>query len=187
MLSLNFEICQVNACKDLVFSETTGPYDSVYNTTGYGTPNIELADMESAILTITDPTGTISTIDLTPQGFPTDDLIADGYTITSTTPLADGQWTFIYTVTPSLLGSEPYTKTISKLFYCNADCCVEKMLTKVEVCDCCNDNTDLNNYVKVSTFLSSLKKAASCGDVTSFSSILKIVNKLCKNSGCKTC
>lgn len=187
MLSLNFEICQVGACKNLVFSETTGNYDVTYNPTGYGAPNIELTDVATATLSITDPTGTVSTLDMMSHGFPTDDLTIDGYTITSTTVLPDGQWTFTYTITTNLLPSETYVKTINKLFYCNAECCVTKMLTTVDTCDCCNDNTALNNYVKVSTFLESLKKAATCGDVLNFSNILKIVNKLCKNSGCKTC
>ncbi len=187
MLALNFEICQVNSCKDLVFSETTGAYNATYNLTGWGTPNLTLAEAASATLTITNPSGGITIINLVPQGFPTDDLTLDGYTIASATALPDGQYTFTYTVVSNANPAVTYTKTISKLFYCNSECCVTKMLPYIEECDTCQSNISSKNYIIAWTTLESLKAAASCGDVTSFTNLLRIITNLCKNSACKTC
>jgi hypothetical protein len=189
MLNLNFEICQANGCKDLIFSETTGKYDATYNIGGYGTPNETTADAVTATLTITNASGLVTTIDLMPEGFPTDDIIADGYTITSSTVLPDGMYTFVYNVTYDNHGSiVTYSKSISKLFYCNSECCVNQMLSNLNLtCDCCETDENIKDYYKAWTFLQALKNAAQCGDVTTFNNILKIITKLCKNNNCKTC
>jgi hypothetical protein len=188
-LILNFEICQANGCKDLIFSETTGKYDATYNTGGYGAPNETTAAATTATLTTTNPSGLVTTIDLMPEGFPTDDIIADGYTITSSTVLPDGMYTFVYKVTYDNHGSiVTYSKSISKLFYCNAECCVNQMLSNLNLtCDCCETDENIKDYYKAWTFLQALKNAAQCGDVTTFTNILKIITKLCKNNNCKTC
>lgn len=186
---LNFEICQTNGCKDLIFSETTGKYDATYNTGGYGLPNETTADADTATLTITNASGLVTTIDLMPEGFPTDDIIADGYTITSSTVLPDGMYTFVYNVTYDYKGAiVTYSKSISKLFYCNSECCVNQMLSNLNLtCDCCETDENIKDYYKAWTFLQALKNAAQCGDVTTFNNILKIITKLCKNNNCKTC
>jgi len=188
-LILNFEICQTNGCKDLIFSETTGKYDAIYNTGGYGTPNETTVAATTATLITTDPSGLITTLDLMPQGFPTDDIIADGYTISSSSVLPDGMYTFVYNVTYDNHGAiVTYSKSISKLFYCNAECCVDQMLSNLNLtCDCCETDENIKNYYKAWTFLQALKNAADCGDYTTFNSILKIITKLCKNNNCKTC
>jgi len=188
-LILNFEICQSNGCKDLVFSETTGAYNATYNTGGYGTPNETTAAATTATLTTTTPSGLVTTIDLMPEGFPTDDIVADGYTITSSTVLPDGMYTFVYKVTYDNHGAiVTYSKSISKLFYCNAECCVNQMLSNLNLtCDCCETDENIKDYYKAWTFLQALKNAAQCGDVTTFTNILKIITKLCKNNNCKTC
>jgi len=61
------------------------------------------------------------------------------------------------------------------------------MLPDVDTCDCCKETTDYKNYILAWTQLQSLKKAAACGDETNFTAIKKIIDKLCLNSGCKTC
>ena len=193
MLILNFEICQSTDCKDLSFSETTGAYNATYNIGGYGTPNIELATVTKAVLTSTSPDGTIYTTNLFTHGFPTDDLTDDPYVITliPNTTLADGKWIFTYTITSVSAESvvTTYSKTITKLLYCNSECCVESMLANLKItdCDCCDKDLNYDEYILTWLMLESLKKAAKCGDITSFDKILKIINKLCKNKACKTC
>lgn len=188
-LILNFEICQTNNCKDLVFSETTGFYEATFNPGGYGAPNETTAAAQTAVLTITDPNGLVTSVDLMPQGFPTGDLTLDGYTISSATALPDGVYTFLYTVT--FLNGEvvtTYTKSITKLLYCNSECCVQQMLANLNLtCDCCETDENIKYYYKAWTFLQALKNAAQCGDVATFTNILKVITKLCKNNGCKTC
>ncbi len=185
-LILNFEICQSSNCKDLVFSETTGFYNVNYNVGGYNTPNPSDSTALSAVLTITDPNNLVTTINLTSQGFPTGDLTSDGYTISSSEVLPDGMYTFVYTVTYE--NNVTYTKSITKLLYCNSECCVNQMLANLNLtCDCCETDDNIKSYYKAWTFLQALKNAAQCGDVTTFTNILKIITKLCKNNGCKTC
>ena len=183
-LKLDFDICLKNACKDLVFSETTGTYNVTYNLTGWGIPNVLLANTTTATLTMTSPSLVATVINLFTHGFPTNNLITDGYTITSPVALVDGQWLFTYTV---IVGGVTYTTEINKMFTCNSECCVTKMLPAVIICDTCEESESFKNYNIAWTMLESLKKAAECGDVTSFTSILKIVTKLCKNIDCKTC
>jgi hypothetical protein len=186
MLKLKFNICVTNGCTQLKFTEETGFY-SPTNSTGWGTPNINISDVQTAILSITGPNGVIYETDLGNTG-----LFHSYYPIEYQIPLTnygnptnivDGEWIFVYTVTTD---TETYTTTVYKYFFCNSECCVTNMLPKTKDCDCC-DNEDNSNYIIAWTHLQSLKKAAECGDYTNFTTIKKIVDKLCKNSGCKTC
>jgi len=191
MLSLNFNICVINGCTQLNFTETTGFY-SAANTGGWGAPNIILSDAVTATLAIT-PYGssTTYTIDLLATTlFPTDNSsfsydipLSD---IGSLTTILDGKWTFVYTVSD---GTDTYTRTIYKYFYCNLECCVTNMLPKVDVnnCDCCVPTLEYKKYITAWTYLEALKKAAACGDETNFTAIKKIIDKLCLTNGCKTC
>jgi len=188
-LSLNFDLCVINACKQIRFTEITGFYGST-NTGGWGTPNPSVSAMTTATLEITNPDGVVYTGNLFVTSlFPTDD-IGISYDIPlaligSPTSIEDGQWKFVYTVTD---GVTTYTKTIYKYFYCNSECCVTQMLANLDLsCDCCKDSDSYKNYILAWTQLQSLKKAAACGDSANFETIKKIVDKLCKNSGCKTC
>ena len=187
-LQLNFNTCVINSCSQIRFNETTLSY-TTSNTGGYGTPNPIDGSFTSATLEITNPSGTAYTIDLFATSlFPTfnssqvyDIPLTD---MGSPTSIVDGQWKFVYTISD---GVNTYSKTIYKLFYCNSECCVTSMQPTVETCDCCNDNKSYNTYIKAWSFLQSLKNAAKCGDTTTFTSIKKIVDKLCLNNGCKTC
>ncbi len=190
MLSLKFDLCVVNACTQLRFTETTGIY-STANLGGWGLPNIQIPDAVTATLAIT-PYGstTTYTIDLLATTlFPTDNTsftydipLSD---IGNPTSIADGKWLFTYTVTDA---KDTYTKNIYKYFYCNTECCVTNMLAALDLsCNCCKDSTEYKNYILAWTQLQSLKKAAACGDEANFTAIKKIVDKLCLNSGCKTC
>jgi len=188
-LQLNFNTCVINGCTQIRFSETTGLY-STANPGGWGAPNIDVSDAVTATLAIT-PYGstTTYTIDLLDTGlFPTHETSFEYdlplSEIGSPTSIVDGQWLFVYTVTDA---TDTYTKTIYKYFYCNSECCVTSMLPDIDTCDCCKETSDYKNYILAWTHLQSLKKAAACGDSANFAAIKKIVDKLCLNSGCKTC
>lgn len=186
-IKLKYNICVVNNCKQLAFTESTGIY-SISNTTGWGTPNELISDATSAILTITNTENISYNIDLFTLGlFP-----SSSNSVTYTIPLAlygnpssitDGQWYFKYTVITS---TTTYVTEKYYYFTCNSENCVNNMIP-TEICDSCKDNTDYDNYIKAWSFLKSLEKAAQCGNVTLFNSIKKIIDKLCKNSNCKTC
>lgn len=194
MTTLDFDICIDASCSTMTFTELTGAY-SASNTGGWGTPNVDTTDATVAILQITTPSGGIYTLDLFAQGFPVTNTSLE-YTIplTSlglTTNIPDGNWSFLYYVTGSD-GGTPFTYQAKKnfLFYCNSECCVNKLLADVnpEACDCDEDNEKLiDNYLKATVFLDSLKNAARCYQVTLFTTIKSIIDKLCANSGCTTC
>lgn len=186
-LELKFNVCVVNKCTQLEFTETTGVYNVTTNPTGWGAPNIELAEIVAATLTITSPSGTDYVINLFDQGFPSSNVdFSYIFNVGALTEIVDGKWTFVYTVTDS--ESNTYTKTVYNLFSCQADCCVHQMLVDLELtCDCCSKDTAYENYIKAWTFLQALKNAAECGDINSFNNLLKILEKLCKNNNCKTC
>lgn len=187
-LILNFSTCVVNGCTQIKFTETTGVY-SASNIGGYGAPNNTLGSITTAVLTITSPSLVVYTINLFPLTFPSSNS-SFSYTIPTAilglTTIVDGKWTFTYTVSD---GITTFTTTKYSLFYCNSECCITQKLANLELtdCDCCKTSTDYDDYILAWTYLQSLKDAAECGNVDSFTKIKKIIDKLCLNNGCKTC
>lgn len=184
------KLCLASNCTTLSFFETTGVYNATTNVGGYGAPNVETSDIDAAVLTVISPSDQTYTIDVFGD-FPSDN---DEFSIDidladlSRTSIEDGYWQFIYTVTTN--AAVEYTANTSYYFYCNAECCVSKLLNAIELedCNCDNINTDrIKTYVKAKTFLASLKNAAKCFNETNFNKIKDILSKICRNSGCKTC
>lgn len=190
----NINLCLQSGCTDLIIRETTGIYDVTTNEGGYGSPNIETTDVISAILVVIAPDNTEYTIDLLElDSFPKDNVDYE-YTIPlsyigNRESIEDGYWQFTYTVTTS--GSE-YSVSKSYFFYCNAKCCVSKMLSAITISNIDNINDTVNNkkiekYTRVKTLLESIKGAANCGNETQFNKILTLITKYCRNTDCKTC
>lgn len=189
-LETKIDVCVRDACTTLVFLETTGAYNVTTNATGYGTPNPTKASVTAVTLVITDPTDNVYTLDLSAKGFPSDNVdfeyeipLSD---IGNRESIDDGLWQFVYTVTS---GSE-YIASKTALFHCNANCCVAKLLLNIN--EDPNDTSTKNKkaiekYSKAFTFLQSLKHYAYCGNYDKFTNIKTIIDKLCVNSGCKTC
>lgn len=185
-LSLKIAICQNSDCKSVEFSETTGAY-STSNTGGWGSPNPTIADATSAILTITQPDGTVTTIasSLLYPTFPTtDDTVT--YTIDSgdlalgdDVALPDGIYTFVYEV---LTTTGVYRVQLRKALYCQAECCVNGLLAKVatEGCDCSSELVD--NALEAYFWLQVLK-ASECNE-TAFDNALEIINRICDFNSC---
>lgn len=185
------KLCLASNCSDLTFYELTGVYNVTTNVGGYGSPNVTTASITSSILTIVAPDTARYAINMLSNGYPTSNTEL-GFTIDlgdlSRTSIEDGYWQFIYTLIDDSLNV--YEVTTSYYFYCNSTCCVAKMLSSIELddCDCNKENTKkINNYIKAKTFLESLKNAARCFNETNFDSIKTILDKICKNTGCKTC
>ncbi len=186
-------LCVQSGCTELTFSETTGAYDSVTNTGGYGSPNINIADVANAVLRITSPDDTICDIDVKDlSDFPTTnedfEYSIDLADLEDRTSIEDGYWQFSYRVTDG--ASTLYEGTKAYFFYCNSNCCVERLLAGIEVDECmCSESTSkkIENYTLARTMLQSLKAASSCSNVTNFNKIKTLLAKLCRSTGCKTC
>jgi hypothetical protein len=189
-LSLDIKLCLDSGCDVLTFYETTGIYNVDTNEGGYGAPNPDANPAtQDATIKITDPDGEEYTITL--ETFPTNNEDS-GYelplsSIGNRTSIEDGYWQFLYTVT---IAGTPYTATKSYFFYCESECCVAKLLAKIEPDECgCDEknNKRIDNYTKARTYLASLKNAASCFNENNFNTIKELLAKLCRNADCKTC
>lgn len=182
-LSLNFSTCVSTGCEKIIFNETTGVYNTS-NPGGYEGINPSASAEWLAILTVTNPLGVISTFDITGDGF-----VSSNPGLIYNIPLEymDGKWTFTYTTTTD--GITFFTKTKYSYFYCTTECCVTSKLANITTigCDSCKDSVAEKEYIKMFIMLESLKNAARCGSESTFNSIKKIIDKLCKNNACNTC
>ncbi len=191
-LTPTINLCLANGCQVLTFKDTTGAY-SVSNPTGYGTPNPEIVDFVSAVLTVIAPDETEYEIDLFADSFPTVDVDQE-YEIDlddlgSRTSIEDGYWSFIYTIVTA--GAVTYTATFGAIFLCNARCCVQRILLKIDenkfgTTDKQNQKY-INNYLKAKAILDTLTYYAYCGNLDKFDNIKLVLDKMCNNIDCTTC
>lgn len=203
-LVLNFKICKNTKCDSLSFIETTGIYNAATNPTGYGSPNPTIQSSftaNDAVLIITDPEGTVFTIDITAgndlslsaitDNFPTQDN-SQFYTITPTVlsqsgSFIDGVYEVKYTV-KNLTGASGVIYSMNKFFLvsCGVDCCVSKMFGKIAECSCECDDSLIDNALLANVYLKGLYAAAACGQKDKANQLIKNINKLCGNttSGC---
>jgi len=192
---LKFNACQTTGCSQLTFSDQTGAYNASYNPTGYFPPDV--VGPTAAVLEITGPDLVPYTIDLfATTYFPIADTnftyVIPASEIGDRTNIEDGQWTFTYTVTYVLNTDEEVTVSTTKsyIFTCNSSCCVSKLKAKINVRECDSyreNNKNTMNFLKAEAFLESLKYAAFCNNLTEYNTIKNILDKLCTNTGCKTC
>jgi hypothetical protein len=189
-LVLKFQACVQAACTELLIKELTGLYKTTTNPGGYGTPNPDPEEAESAILVITSPSDQEYTINLFDNGFPTSDTtfeyIIPMSELGNRTEIEDGQWIFVYTV---VIDNVEYKVTKSYIFTCNSECCVSQLKAELpsEDCNCDDVTVKQMDYFKAWGFLEALKYAAFCGNITEYDKILNILNKLCSKTSCKTC
>lgn len=186
-LSLSFNAHTSTDCLSIEIEDTTGAYSST-NTGGWGSPNKTIAEVVSVDVIITDPANGEYTID----GFPTlPNVIGTELSIPntslgllSTDKIADGIWYINYFITFD--DDTTAQLTLPFLFYCEARCCVQKMLPQVEVSDCdygCNE-TKLNNAVKAKTYLDAAIQAAECSKPNQAQIFLDLVNYICNKENC---
>jgi hypothetical protein len=191
-LQIKQSSCETCSCKQLWWSDKTGAYDSITNTTGYGGINLDTTDAVSAVLTITMGDGTtIYNIDVFSEGFPTANtetvyVIPNesiGYVTGDKIP--DQLLTFLYTVTFN--DGSIYTSTIYQGLTCQSECCVDTMFSKIDIC--CDDcsATALSNWIQAKVLYEGLLSIIDIGDIVAFNKALGVLGKICKNSGCKSC
>jgi hypothetical protein len=184
---LNFEIEQTDNAKILIFRETTGAYDALLNTDGWGAPNDDTSGT-TPTLTITAPGGTekvYTASEITGLGsFPTTDanleleLTLENLNIEadSNGHLPDGVWTIRYDVEKGL---NKYT-VFHKVFVSGSvRCCVYKGLASIDLVDCDCDSKEKAYALQAFTFYMSLIANAACGNQDKYDELLKITNKLC--------
>lgn len=197
-LVLKFNARVRSACNELVIGEGTGAYSednppTPDNPGGYGFPNTTIGQVVAASLLIISPSNQSYTIDLfATTYFPTTDTSSE-YVIPlsqigNRTSIEDGLWTFVYSVTDGSTLTT-YQVTRAYIFTCNSQTCVASLLANLDISDCnCTDTTDKeNNYLKSRAFLDALLNAANCGNITEYTKIKNILDKMCVLTTCVDC
>jgi len=178
MLEPKIKSC-LKDCESLTIKDITGFYDVTLNETGWGTPNINKSDLTEATLTIVTPTQTyeenvLETIQ--DSVFSTYDI----FTYTSDS-LTDG----IYKFTLKLITEDnEYEVSITHFVYCNVECCVDKLGSKLAIqsCDPCKDTDKLDEFILADSLLTAI--SSDCISENDFKCLLKQLQKICSSSDC---
>ena len=195
-LSLKFSVCETSDCKSFVFTELTGAYNSVTNTTGWGSPNPATTDAQSVTLKITRGDGQIFNIDMkTLYSYPSSNTTYSviipqtsfGYSFSQKIP--DQIMTFQYSVTINT-GTPPiYTisQTIYHAFNCQIKCCIFSMPLNIDWgCQSCASES-IDNFLQAYALYHSMLANASVGNITQYNNELNQLQKICNGVGCKNC
>lgn len=178
------DVCVGNGCKSIFFSENTGQYDAILNTTGWNNtgadPNILISSVTATHLIISLNGAVIVNI-LNPVGLPTGDTSLQ-YEVTAAvmggTTIPDGLYQIEYTVTS---GGVTYTTgKIYKLFSCNAECCVSRMFAKIATLkDCSCDSTVITNALYAGALLEGLLANKNCGNIGNMETLISKLTQIC--------
>lgn len=186
---IDFNVSESDNAKELSFIETTGAYDPVSNTGGWGAPNEATTDATLVQLKITPPDGTEVILDITPDYPTTDRSITktirsqDLVTGIDDDILPDGLWLFKYEVTTPIQGLIINCQTI--LISGNARCCVYGLLADIDLCDC--DGSERARALEAFTYYRAAIACAASGNTEKFTELLKLIKTYCESSSCVTC
>jgi len=176
----DFNVKQSDNAKELLFIETTGTYNAVSNTGGYGAPNELHSDATAAVLEVIIPNGTVFTLNLI-TSYPTN-VTNNEYTIrsqdlgmTANVSLPDGIYNFKYTITLPTQGTVINEQCI--LISGQARCCVYGLLTTADICDC--DGSDMKRALEAFAYYRAAVACAAAGEASKFSDLLTLIGKYC--------
>ena len=181
------EICAAfkQNCSILVTKDTTDSYNVDTNTTGYGSPNIAIGDVDSALVYIETPNleslEPIDVIDSLPAS------VTGTFTLAETEVTAqDGEWIIRYEL---VVGSTTYTKTIKIFSSCLVRCCIDKMWSKYaegvdDSCDCGCDKNIATIALEAEALYRAMNSSAACLDSSTRTKLLKKLQRLCELENC---
>lgn len=188
---LNFIIEETDNARELIFKETTGAYDAVNNTDGWGSPNEGTGDVTSTTLTVTIPSGTefVYTSAELPglASFPTTDpsvelsINTEDFGQEPDAQHLDGVYTFRY---ENVTASATYVVEHKVFVSGKARCCTYKKLASVNIADCNCDSSEKLDALEAFTFYRALIANASSGNEEKYDDLLEVVNKLCQPDNC---
>jgi hypothetical protein len=190
-LSLSLKVCQDCRLDRLLMYELTGAY-STSNTGGWETPNVAIADVDTATLTLTGHDGTqYDAIDVS-SVFPSTDsadvlaITSEDLGLTATTPIPGGIWIADYQVT-GISGSTPFNYRARRTFavLCSVECCVNEKMSEVDPLCGCTSGAQKKN-IQAMLALEGIKAAISCGKVSQARSLYDRLVAICNNN-CKNC
>lgn len=191
-LNLDFELTKKDGELQLAIFDCTGDYILGLNDTGFGVPNIEIANIVDTSLDITFPDGTTQTYVSTailPEMTGIWQYLT--YTdITGTTGgFVDGQYKIVYTVNTA---TETYTFTANKLFYPTIECWLKSQFANFSfpICTPCDgeEAADLCELLMAWGMLEGLKSQACLGLTDKFNNTLGLLNNIMNvDTNCNNC
>jgi hypothetical protein len=183
--------------QNIVFTDTTGAYDPVTNTTGWGDPNFALSDVQDVEINVIDPSGTNYNLDLPIIGSALPNASNNSFMInmsmlggTANTTMTQGLYEIEYRVLVAEQGGAGTWLTARKFIFCYSTikCCVHKMLAALDMCEDCPCDSEKQNALEAYTLYKAMLYASSCGSITKADKIFKQVSRLCNYKGpCNTC
>tara|TARA_R100000406_G_C3106670_1_gene123335 strand:- start:1032 stop:1631 length:600 start_codon:yes stop_codon:yes gene_type:complete len=183
--------------QNIVFTDTTGAYDPVTNTTGWGAPNFPLSVVQDAEINITDPSGTLYQLEWGIFGATLPNANNNSFMInmsmlggTANTTMTQGLYNIEYRILVAEQGGAGTWITARKFVFCYSTikCCVHKMLAALDICDDCPCDSEKQNALEAYTLYKAMLYASSCGSITKADKIFKQVSRLCNYKGpCNTC
>lgn len=182
MLQLKINAC-LNNCNTLTIQEETGLYDVNDNPNGYGAPNQEISDIESAIITVESLTDGViydETFDVTTiaQGSSTGEELLE----TIYNQFEDGRICITYTQT--FTDGSIYVITHKLYVNCNVECCVNNYAVNLDkyLCDVCNSDKIIGKAITMETLFYSLLSAKAASNDCAFENILIRLQRMCSDS-----
>lgn len=186
-LVLKFTACLEDECSKLLITDTTDIYHATNNPTGWGSPNLTRANVSSATILIEfiDEDGVTSTVSTTDVLSQIPNPVTDTFEfnlISGTYP--DGYYKITYTVVSNT--GDIYRTVLRTFFYCNVQCCIDKLIATIpdKICECTVEELVNETYL-AEILLSGLKASSGCGNVATAYKLLERIEKICNFSDCE--
>jgi hypothetical protein len=194
MLKLKTSTCVTEGCTLMTISDVTGIYDSINNTTGWGTPNPAKSSITSATIEITAP----GPGQITSTGFDVTSVVVASsssiqeFALYSLSPsdiglssvFSSGIYEIKYTV---VAGEDTYVGYSKIIVTCQEKCCIDKMwaamATKAICCDC-DEFQQFKKVLLASDLLQLLDQAGSCMNISVVNSTINRIQRICLFNDC---
>tara|TARA_R110000744_G_scaffold87840_2_gene171403 strand:- start:2244 stop:2819 length:576 start_codon:yes stop_codon:yes gene_type:complete len=183
-LELKLQVCVTTSCTTLALKDTVGVY-SATNTGGWGASTVNPADVDTASLEITDPAGTITTVDVTTLVaalvITGDDSLGNylNYTV-------DGEYKIKLTLT---VGGDTKNFYLCNYLLCKVRCCVDTLWSNFASdtvsSDCgCTSSTLQHKALNAEAIFKALCAAAACSNTTTRNALLLKLQRVCNLEKC---
>lgn len=195
-LQLKFTVTLGSDCKSFIFTENTGTYNNPDNLTGWGSPNLAIADVATSVLSVENLTTEVVYDDLTitPNAtvgtettFTSEDLKVAGVSIGNVT-LPDGQYCFIYTVVSD--AEVTYEQGVKKVWLCESCCKIKTQACNIDLeCGCCNEPCadEIWKFLQAWTEMKVIEYSAYCSSQSNINNKIKSLQSFLTNFDCKSC
>lgn len=194
-LQLKYTVTLGDDCKSFIITQNTGAYNNPNNLTGFGTPNLAIADITSSLITVENLTTGVTYDNLlitssstvgNETTFTTEDLEISGISIGDIT-LPDGQYCFTYTV---IGGGVTYEQIVKKVWLCESCCKIKTKACEIDLeCGCCNEPCadEIWKFLQAYTELKIIEYSAYCSSQSNINNKIKSLQSFLTSFDCKNC